>query len=310
MSQATVTRFCGPASELITPFGDHGEVALDQVAEEVAFLAAGGVTGVMVNGFASEALAMGEHDREAIARVVREAAPTGLPVMGTVIAASTREAVGWVRRYEALGFDFVAVATPTLYPFGSRLMAEYVKDVASASDLPVFLYNSPESGNRLPPETVADIAESCENVVGYKDSTQNLIELQTLLARVGTDRLAVMSGSDALTVPIMFLGGVGVISLVTTVFPKLVVDMCAAASAGNWSEARRLQLKTVRVRAALKVGPFMAAYRQAAKLIGADLGRSRLPLRALSPEEATQVESALRAEGLLPDLTTVEEGTK
>jgi 4-hydroxy-tetrahydrodipicolinate synthase len=300
VSQATTTRISGAASELVTPFSDQGEVMLDRVADEISFLAGHGVTGVMVNGFASEALMMSEREKESVARAAKGSAPAGLPIIGTVIAGSTKEAIGWVRRYQALDFDLVAVATPTLYPFGSRLMGDYVKAVARASELPVIVYNSPEAGNKLAPETVADIAEACDNVIGYKDSTQNLIELQTLITLIGDDRLAIMSGSDALTVPIMFLGGVGVISLVTAVFPELIVDMCSAATAGNWTEAKRLQLKTLRVRSALKIGPFMAAYKYAARLIGADLGQSRSPLRELTAEEASQVKAALQAEGLVP----------
>ncbi|MDR1077925.1 MAG: dihydrodipicolinate synthase family protein [Propionibacteriaceae bacterium] len=289
----------GAASELITPFDRLGEVQLDLVAAEVEFMAAAGVVGVMVNGFASEALMIDDQERWAIARAAKAAAPPGCQLMGNVIAGSTKQGLAWVERYEALELDAIAIATPPLYPYGTDALVDYYIALAQASQRPVYVYNSPEWGNKLPPEAVARIVEACPQVVGYKDATHSLIELQTLLHRIGRDRLSVLSGSDALTVPMMLLGAKGVISLVTTVFPELIVDLCQAAAAGQWERAMALQDRTLRVRAALKIGPFMAAYKHVARLLGHDLGRPRHPLTELTAQQASAVERRLAQEGVL-----------
>ncbi|MDR1386537.1 MAG: dihydrodipicolinate synthase family protein [Propionibacteriaceae bacterium] len=289
----------GAASELITPFDPDGEVRLDLVAGEIEFMAARGVVGVMVNGFASEALMIDDQERFAIARAARQATPAGCQLMGTVIAGSTKQGLAQVGRYEALGLDAIAIATPPLYPYGVDALVDYYIAIAHGTQLPSYIYNSPEWGNKLPPEAVARIVQACPTAVGYKDATHSLIELQTLLELIGRDRLSVLSGSDALTVPMMLVGAKGVISLVTTVFPELIVELCQAAAAGQWERAMALQDKTLRVRAALKIGPFMAAYKHVARLLGHDLGSPRHPLTALTSQQAATVEDRLAAEGLL-----------
>lgn len=289
----------GAASELVTPFAEDGTVLLDLVGEEIRFMADEGVSGVMLNGFASEALMINDDERLAIAKAAKEAAPAGFPIMGNVIAGSVKEGLAWVDRYERADLDALAIATPPLYPYGTEALVDYYIAIASATELPVYVYNSPEWGNKLPPEAVAKIVDSCPSVVGYKDATHSLIELQTLFGLIGRDRLAVLSGSDVLTVPMMLVGGKGVISLVTVVYPRLVVEMVEAAAAQDWARAMELQTRLMRVRAALKTGPFMAAYKHVARLIGHPLGTPRPPLRGLTPEQATTVEGLLRAEGLL-----------
>lgn len=288
----------GAASELVTPFAEDGEVVLDLVAAEVDFMASRGVIGVMLNGFASEALMIDDAERFQIAKAARDAAP-GFPLMGTVIAGSTRQGLKWVDQYESLELDAIAIATPPLYPYGVDALVDYYISIARASSLPAYVYNSPEWGNKLPPEAVARIVDASPNVVGYKDATHSLIELQTLFQLIGRDRLSVLSGSDALTAPMMMVGGKGVISLVTTVFPDLIVELTKAAAAGRWDAAMELQAKTMRVRSALKIGPFMAAYKHVARLIGHPLGASRPPLRSLTGQQAEIVENLLREEGIL-----------
>lgn len=299
MAADTRAAWTGAASELVTPFAADGTVQLDLVGEEIRFMAAEGVRGVMLNGFASEALMINDDERYAIARAAKEAAPAGFPIMGNVIAGSIKEGVSWVRRYERADMDALAIATPPLYPYGTDALVDYYIAIAGSTELPVYLYNSPEWGNKLPPEAVARIVEACPGVVGYKDATHSLIELQTLLGLVGRDRLSVLSGSDALTVPMMLVGGAGVISLVTVVFPALVVEMCEAAAVQDWSRAMELQTRVMRVRAALKVGPFMAAYKHVAQVIGHPLGTPRPPLTSLTADQVTTVETALHAEGML-----------
>lgn len=296
--ESTAQVWRGAASELVTPFAEDGSVELDRVAEEVDFMSSRGVIGVMLNGFASEALMIDDDERYAIAKTARQAAPE-FPLMGTVIAGSTKQGLKWVNRYEELGLDAIAIATPPLYPYGVDSLVDYYITVARASSLPAYVYNSPEWGNKLPPEAVARIVQESPNVVGYKDATHSLIELQTLFQMVGVERLSVLAGSDALTIPMMLVGGSGVISLVTTVFPELIVDLVTAGARGDWTRAMQLQAKTLRVRSALKIGPFMAAYKHVARVIGHPLGTPRPPLRGLTADQAATVERLLAAEGVL-----------
>jgi dihydrodipicolinate synthase/N-acetylneuraminate lyase len=289
----------GTASELVTPFAEDGNVVLDDVGTEINFMADRGVVGVMLNGFASEALMIDDLDRIAVAKAAKESAPQGFGLMGNIIAGSVHEGLKWVERYEEVGLDSIAIATPPLYPYGTDALVDYYIRIARASSLPAYVYNSPEWANKIPPEAVARIVEAAPNVVGYKDATHSLIELQSLFQLIGKDRLSVLSGSDALTVPMMLTGGKGVISLVTTVFPELIVEMVSAAEAENWGRAMELQEKVMRVRKALKIGPFMAAYKHVATLLGFSLGVPRPPLQRLPAEQRQLIETSLAEEGML-----------
>jgi 4-hydroxy-tetrahydrodipicolinate synthase len=108
-----------------------------------------------------------------------------------------------------------------------------------------------------------------------------------------------LAGSDAQIVTSMMLGGTGVLSLVTSVFPKLIVDTCTAAEAKDWNKAIECQQKVLRVRQALKVGPFMAAYKFVGNCFGTPLGRMKQPLSELSEAEKNKITALLKEQGMI-----------
>jgi 4-hydroxy-tetrahydrodipicolinate synthase len=292
--------FYGAASEVITPFSAHGKLELGLLRNEIEFMLAGGITGFFVNGLASEALMMSDEDRRTAAMTVRMAAEGKVPVMGNIIANSISEGVRYAREYQEMGLAAISITPPLIYKYSADGLYAFFTEIAAAVDLPAYIYNAPETGNKLAPNLVARILNANPRFLGYKDSTQNIIELQTLLQSLADGRhFELMSGSDALTMPIMMLGGIGVISLISVVFPKLIVESCAACSAQDWTRATELQNKVLRVREALKIGPFMAAYKYVGAKVGTPLGVVKPPLAGLNEKEMDAITSGLSAEGLL-----------
>lgn len=292
--------FSGATSEVITPFSPEGQVDLDLLRNEIEFMLERKVTGFFVNGLASEALMMSDSDRYATALAVRNASIGKVPVMGNIIANSTEEGIRIAREYQDMGMDAITITPPVVYKYTNDGLNSHFNDVADSVAIPTYIYNAPETGNKLPPELVIKLFNQNPRFIGYKDSTQNIIELLTLLDGLEDQRhFELMSGSDALIVPIMMLGGVGIVSLITTVFPGLVVDTCSACSDGDWTTALELQNKILRVRQALKVGPFMAAYKFVGGLVGNPLGRVKKPLSDLSEKEMETIRGMLSNEGLL-----------
>ncbi|MEA4895225.1 MAG: dihydrodipicolinate synthase family protein [Oscillospiraceae bacterium] len=293
----------GPASEIITPFTDDGKVDFELLEAEYEFLISNGVTGFFVNGLASEALMMSVDDRvEAVARAVK-VTKGRVPVMGNLIFNSVDHAVACMRRYEDCGADGIFITPPLIYKYTTDGLNDYISGIAGATKLPVYLYNAPETGNKIPPEVIAKVFRDNPNMRGYKDSTQDVIHLQTVLSLIGKGRhFELMAGSDAQILSTSLLGGHGVVSLITCVFPKLIVEMCDAVAQKDLDRAEVLQGKILRVRQALKIGPFMSAYKYVAQLTGNPLGRIKAPLDEVNESEKEKIKNLLIKESMLQEV--------
>ena len=215
--------FHGPASEVITPFTQDGKIDFDLLEGEIEFLIKNGITGVFVNGLASEALMFSTERRQEAVETAVKVSGGRIPVVGNLLYNSVDMAVECMRGYEKAGCDAVIITPPTIYKYTEEGLFEYFKKIAQNTELPVYLYNAPETGNKVSPEVIARLFAEVPNMRGYKDSTQDIIHQQTVLRLIGKERhFELMAGSDAQIVPTYMLGGVGVFSLITCVFPKLI----------------------------------------------------------------------------------------
>lgn len=286
--------FHGAASDLIAPFNQKGVIDYDLLEKEVDFLVDNEVTGLFVNGLAGEALMLTGAERLNVLDHAIKAAKGRVPVMSNVVFNNITEAQNYVRESERLGTDAIIITPPAIYKYSDAALFDHFNSIASVTKLPTYLYNAPETGNKISPEIIAKLFETTENFWGYKDSTQDIIHQQTVLRLIGEKRhFELLSGSDAQIVTSMMLGGVGVLSLVTSVFPKLVVDVCTAAENKKWDEAIALQNKVLRVRQALKIGPFMAAYKFVGNSFGTPLGQMSYPLSELTDGEKEKINAIL-----------------
>ena len=292
--------FYGAASEVITPFANDGSVAYDLLEQEIQFMIDHGVTGFFVNGLASEALVLTKEERKKCAKVVYEACKGRVPVMGNIIANSVEDGVESAHTYAKIGYDAIIITPPPIYKYTQDGIFEFFDSIASSTELPCYIYNAPETGNKLSPAMIAKLFEKNERFMGYKDSTQSIIEQQTLIGLIGEERhFELLAGSDAQIVTTAMLGGAGGISLITVVFPDLIVECCEACEKGEWEKAIELQQKILKVREALKCVPFMAAYKYVSGRLGRPLGGMRKPMAYVSEKDCEIIEGKLKALGLL-----------
>jgi 4-hydroxy-tetrahydrodipicolinate synthase len=220
--------------------------------------------------------------------------------MANVTAASTDVAINIVRGYEAAGVDAICITNPPVYPYHERSLILHFEKAARATRLPIYIYNAPQSGYLISPSLVARIANENDNIIGYKDSTLDFIHLQSTLSKIRKGKVfEVFAGSDALILSTMQLGGLGIISLLSAVFPRLVADLCHQISAGNLSKAIELQFRINRAREILKSGPHLAGYKFATSLVGHPTGYLRMPLVDVTDEERKKIEELLRNENFI-----------
>lgn len=234
----------GTFTAVVTPFKDDEAQSIDWDAfdELIDEQIAGGITGIVPCGTTGESPSLThEEHAQVIARTVARAKGKTKVIAGTG-SNSTREAIELSRAAEKAGVDAVMVVVPYYNkPTQEGLFRHYVA-VAGAVKCPVVVYNIPgRTGIDLAADTLVRIVEACPNVTTTKEATGNVLRAQELVQRLG-DRLTVLSGDDALTLPMIACGAKGVISVASNVLPKTVSDATRLALAGDMAAARTAHL--------------------------------------------------------------------
>jgi 4-hydroxy-tetrahydrodipicolinate synthase len=285
----------GTFTALVTPFGADGEAvdfaALDALVEAQI---QGGVSGLVPCGTTGESPTLSDEEQaQVIARVVA-VAKGRLPVLAGTGTFSTKKTIAASRAALAAGADAVMVVMPYYNKPSQDGLREHVLAIARAVDCPIVLYNIPgRSVVDLGAETTARICEAAPNVVALKDATGNVLRCQELVSLLGS-RLAVMSGDDALTVPMMAAGARGVISVSSNVRPAATSAVTTAMLAGDLETARARHLALLDLHKAMFLEPNPAPAKAALAHEGKMKASVRLPLVPASEGVRRQVMEALR----------------
>ncbi len=288
--------FRGTLPALVTPFrGDAiDEEALRRVVEHAI---EGGVDGLVPCGTTGESVTLSEAEHLRVVRVVVEQARGRVPVVAGAGTVSTRHTIELAKGCERAGADGVLLVCPYYNRPTQEGLEAHFRAVAKACSLPSILYNIPgRTGVDLSLETLARLAD-VPSIVAVKEATGNVARSQEILARLG-DRFTVLSGDDALTLPILAVGGKGVISVTANLFPRETSEIVRLFEAGKLAEARALHLRLLGVHASMFIeanpGPIKAAM-AARGLVAREL---RLPLVWPKPETCERIERAIAQAGL------------
>jgi 4-hydroxy-tetrahydrodipicolinate synthase len=289
--------FTGSGVALVTPFHDGG-VNEAVLRELVRFHLREGTDALVVNGSTGEATTMSPDEQLQAARVVVDEAAKRVPVIVGCGGSDTAAVSALAANARAAGADAVLVSPPPYNKPPQRGIVAHYRRVMDAADLPCIVYNVPgRTACNILPETVETLAED-PRVVGVKEASGDIALVAELCRRVA-DRVAVYSGNDDQVVPLMALGGVGVISVLANVAPADTARMAKAFLAGDTAEARRLQLGLLPLIGALFREANPMPVKAAVRLLGFDVGPLRLPL--VEPTDAVMAElrEAMAALGLL-----------
>lgn len=242
-------KISGTFTALVTPFSSKVGSPVDWAALETLVEAqiAAKVAGIVPCGTTGESPTLGvEEQRDIVARIAGWTKKRALVIAGTG-SASTEHAIASSKAAEKAGADGVMIVVPYYNKPTQGGLREHFVSVASAIRMPVVVYNIPgRTGVDLLPDTLAMILEAAPNVVAVKEATGNVLRAQELVRRFG-DRLAVLSGDDTLTLPMIAVGACGVISVASNVLPVQVVRATTLAMEGKMEEARKAHLALVPV---------------------------------------------------------------
>lgn len=284
----------GTFTALVTPFSPDGAdvdyAALDKLVDAQL---AGGITGLVPCGTTGETPTLTDEEQVEVIRRVVARAKGRAPVLAGTGTFSTKKTVQASKAAVAAGADAVMVVMPYYNKPSQEGMRAHVLEVAAAVDVPIVLYNIPgRSVVDLLPGTVERICAEAKNVVGMKEATGNVVRCQELVRRLG-DRLTVLSGDDALTLPMMSVGARGVISVTSNVLPAATSRVTTLWADGKIDEARRAHFDLLEFHALMFVEPNPAPAKAALAELGAMSAAVRGPMVAATDGLVRSIKAAL-----------------
>jgi 4-hydroxy-tetrahydrodipicolinate synthase len=281
----------GVLPALITPFTKDNKIDKQGLEQNIGFLIENGVSGIVPCGTTGESATLSIKEHEQVIEIAVECST--VPVVAGTGSNNTTEAIELTRFAQDAGADAALLITPYYNKPNDRGMLAHFKKVANEVDIPMIVYNVPSrTGINLKPEIVAELAKE-SNIVGIKEASGNLDQVTRIIEMTQDEDFVVLSGDDGLTLPIMALGGAGVISVVANVAPKLTVSMVEAFQRGDMDEARRLHLALAPLIRAVFLETNPIPIKKAVELIGLPAGHLRLPLASMSEDNERKLKAAL-----------------
>jgi len=289
--------FEGSIVAIVTPF-KNGEVDESKLKELIEFQIKNGTNGIVPCGTTGESPTLSHEEHEKVIDVTVETVAGRVPVIAGTGSNATSEAMRLTKHAKEAGADGVLSITPYYNRPTQKGLYEHYMKLADSVDIPTIIYNVPSrTGTDILPETLAKLAEH-KNIVGIKEATGQLKRSSEILQVCGEDFI-LLSGDDVVTLPMMSVGGRGVISVVANVAPADVADMCSVAKAGDFQKARKLHYKILPLSIDLFIETNPIPVKTAMKLMGILNGEMRLPLTSMTESNLEKLKTTLKNCGLI-----------
>ncbi|MDL2206566.1 4-hydroxy-tetrahydrodipicolinate synthase [Eubacteriales bacterium OttesenSCG-928-N13] len=285
--------FKGSFVALVTPFLADGSVDFDRLRQLCEWHIEQGTDGLVVLGTTGESSTMTHEEDEDVVRCALEVVAGRIPVIAGAGSNCTQTALEKSLAYEKLGVDGLLLITPYYNKANARGMIEHFRVIADQVHTPIIMYNVPgRTGCNLPVACVEELSKH-KNIVALKEASGN-ISYAAQVARYISDDFALFSGNDDMIVPMMSLGGAGVISVFANICPKQCHDMVQAWLDGDIQAARDMQLKYLDLINALFIEVNPIPVKEAMNLMGLHVGGYRLPLCPMEDKNREALKAALR----------------
>ncbi len=291
--------FTGAGVAIVTPMNQDGSVNYEKFAELIEFQIANGTDAIIVCGTTGEASTLSHEEHLDVVKYCVEVVNKRIPVVAGTGSNCTETAIYLSKEAESYGVDGLLVVSPYYNKATQNGLYIHFKAIADAVKIPVILYNiQGRTGVNIAPATIARLAKDCENIVAVKEASGNISQVAKIAALTkGT--VDIYSGNDDQIVPIMSLGGKGVISVLSNIAPKQTHDICAKYFEGDVQGSMQMQLEAIDLIDALfcEVNPIPV--KKALNLMGMGAGTLRLPLTDMEEVNVAKLEKAMKDYGLL-----------
>lgn len=290
--------FKGSIVAIVTPFkGDAVDEA--KLKDLIEWQIKNGIHGIVPCGTTGESPTLSQAEHEQVIKFTIDTVAKRVPVIAGTGSNSTAEAVHMTKHAAKVGADGCLVVTPYYNKPTNRGLYLHFKAVADSVKIPIILYNiAGRTGKNIEPELMAKLAQDCKNIVGVKEASGSLEQMQRIREVCPKD-FALLSGDDALTLPLLSIGGVGVISVAANIVPKDVAGVINAFNKGDLKTAQELHAKLQPLIRALFIETNPIPVKTACELMGLCSSSMRLPMCDMEDANLLKLKVALRAYGLL-----------
>lgn len=283
---------------MVTPFNKDKSVNYEKAGQLAEYLVDNGSDGLVVLGTTGEVPTLTTSEKEKLLRIVKARVGERAKIVAGTGSYSTAKSIEMTKKAEEIGVDGAMLVTPYYNKPPQRALDNHFRLVAQETNLPVILYNVPSrTGRNLAPETVAELSE-VDNIVAVKEASGNVSQA-TKINALTDDSFNIYSGEDCLTLPILAVGGTGVISVASHLVGTEIKEMVQSYKAGNVKAAQKKNAKLQPVFNAMFVTTNPIPVKAALNLVGHEVGPVRPPLLDLEEELKSEIKNVLETKGLL-----------
>lgn len=291
--------FTGAGVAIVTPMNQDGSVNYEKFAELIEFQIAGGTDAIIVCGTTGEASTLSIEEHLDVIKYCVEVVNKRIPVVAGTGSNCTETAVYLSREAEKYGVDGLLLVSPYYNKGTQNGLYTHFKTIAEAVNVPILLYNHQgRTGVNIEPATIMRLCNDCENIVGVKEASGDISQVAKL-ASLAKGTIDIYSGNDDQIVPLLSLGGKGVISVLSNIAPRQTHDICAKYFEGDVKGSMQMQLEAIELIDALfcEVNPIPV--KKALNLMGMGAGTLRLPLTQMEEAHVAKLEKAMKEYGIL-----------
>jgi len=288
----------GSIVAMVTPFR-NGAVDEAKVRELVEWHVASGTDGIVPCGTTGESPTLTHDEHKRVVEIVVDAARGRIPIIAGTGSNSTAEAIDLTRHAKAAGARAALVVNPYYNRPTQEGLYRHFRAVAEAVDIPILVYNiQSRTAVNVETDTLQRLAKDCPTIVGVKEASGSLDQMTQVILACGPD-FSVVSGDDTLTLPLMSVGGRGVISVIANIVPRETAEMTHAALAGDWKLARELHLRLFPLCRAVFIETNPIPVKEAMAMMGMLEPEFRLPLCRMGDANRERLRAILTQHGLL-----------
>ena len=291
--------FKGAGVAIVTPFTQDDKVNFEELGKMIDFQRAGGSDAIIICGTTGESSTLTHEEHDECIKFAVEHTAGRVPVIAGTGSNSTAEAIRLSTHAQNNGADALLLVTPYYNKATQKGLIQHYTAIANSVDLPIILYNVPSrTGVNILPQTAVTLAKNVKNIVAVKEASGNISQVAELAA-LADGCIDIYSGNDDQVVPLLSLGGVGVISVLSNVMPKLTHDMVMSYLNGDVKLSRQLQLSVMNLNKALfcEVNPIPV--KEALNMMGWNAGAVRSPLCEMEPQHKELLRKELAAMKLI-----------
>jgi 4-hydroxy-tetrahydrodipicolinate synthase len=280
------------ATAMVTPFDHKGNIDFEKTTQLINYLISNGSDALVIAGTTGESPTLSTEEKLALFRHSVKVVDGRVPVVAGTGSNNTYASIELTKKAEEIGVDAIMIVAPYYNKPNQEGLYQHFKTIAESTELPVMLYNIPgRSVINMSVDTIVRLAE-LPNVVALKDASGDLDAMTAIIAQTSDD-FALYSGDDGLTLPVLAIGGTGIISVASHIIGNEMQEMVKLYESGNPKEAAKIHQRIVPVMKSLFAAPSPTPVKTALQLKGLDVGSVRLPLVPLTEEERQTLVSTL-----------------